>query len=147
VQSQELRIYQTAAGERPFAVWLDALADRQAQIRIQVRLARLALGNPGDAKALSGGLWELRVDQGPGYRVYYARIGATILLLLCGGDKAAQQEDIERAKTYLEDYRSRTAPAQGPGAQAKTRKRAVRRVAAGTPEKPRRGRRLPRSRT
>jgi putative addiction module killer protein len=125
VAPQEPRIYQTAAGERPFARWLEGLADVQAQARIQARLARLALGNPGDAKALGAGISELRIDWGPGYRVYFARIGSAILLLLCGGDKITQREDIERAKTYLKDYRTRTAPPKGPGPRTKGRKRAV----------------------
>ena len=122
---QELRIYQTAAGERPFAVWLEALSDVQAQARIQARLARLAVGNPGDTKALGAGVSELRIDSGPGYRVYFSRIGPAILLLLCGGGKSTQREDIERAKSYFQDYRARTAPPQGSGPRTKARKRAV----------------------
>lgn len=121
----ELRIYQTAAGERPFASWLEGLRDLQAQARIQARLDRLALGNLGDAKALGSGIAELRIDAGPGYRVYFARSGSAILLLLCGGDKTTQREDIERAQSYLKDYHTRTAPPEGRGPRPKTRKRAV----------------------
>ena len=87
---QELRIYQRLDGSQPFTVWLDDLTDRQARARIRTRLSRLALGNVGDAKALDGGVSELRVDWGPGYRVYFARVGAAILLLLCAGDKTTQ---------------------------------------------------------
>ncbi len=122
---QELRIYQRQDGTQPFTVWLAELTDRQASARIRVRLARLSLGNFGDCKALDGGVSELRVDWGPGYRVYFARIGAAILLLLCAGDKTTQSQDIERAKSYLEDYRSRSAPPQGQKRSGKGRKRSV----------------------
>ena len=100
-------IYQSADRRKPFAEWLDALKDRQARARIRTRIDRLALGNFGDYRALDGGLFELRIDWGPGYRVYFARTGNVILLLLCGGDKATQQKDIAHAKTYLHDYENR----------------------------------------
>jgi putative addiction module killer protein len=72
------------------------------------RIDRLSLGNFGDCKALGGGLFELRIDWGPGYRVYYALIGRACVLLLCGGDKRKQVSDIRRALEYLKDYRERT---------------------------------------
>jgi putative addiction module killer protein len=109
---QELRVYQRQDGTQPFTEWLAELKDQQARARIRTRLSRLALGNLGDCKALEGGVLELRVDWGPGYRVYFARIGAVVLLLLCAGDKTTQSQDIERAKSYLEDYRNRTAEAR-----------------------------------
>jgi putative addiction module killer protein len=105
----DVLIYQTADARKPFAVWLDALKDRLARARIRTRINRLALGNPGDHRALDGGLFELRIDWGPGYRVYFARTGNTIVLLLCGGDKTTQQKDIEHAKAYFQDYKTRTA--------------------------------------
>jgi putative addiction module killer protein len=108
---QELRVYQRQDGTQPFTEWLAELKDQQARARIRTRLSRLALGNLGDCKALEGGVLELRVDWGPGYRVYFARIGAVVLLLLCAGDKTTQSQDIERAKSYLEDYRARTTQA------------------------------------
>ena len=104
----ELQVYQTAAGKQPFNAWLEGLADRQVRARIQTRLDRLALGNFGDHRALDGGVYELRIDWGPGYRVYFARVGKLILLLLCGGDKTTQSKDIENAKAYLQDYQERT---------------------------------------
>ncbi len=122
---QELRVYQQQDGTRHFAVWLAELTDRQARARIRTRLSRLALGNFGDCKALYGGVSELRIDWGPGYRVYFARIGTAILLLLCAGDKTTQSQDIERAKTYLEDFRARGAPPQGQKRSGKGRKRSV----------------------
>ena len=109
---QELRVYQRQDGRQPFNEWLAELKDLQARARIRTRLGRLALGNFGDCKALDGGVLELRVDWGPGYRVYFARIGAVVLLLLCAGDKTSQSQDIERAKSYLEDYRTRTTQAR-----------------------------------
>lgn len=105
----ELRYYQTAAGERPFADWLQGLKDRQARARINARLARVGAGNLGDVEPVGEGVLELRVDWGPGYRIYFARLGQVIVLLLCGGDKTTQQKDINRAKTYFEDFKARSA--------------------------------------
>jgi len=72
------------------------------------RIDRLSAGNFGDAKALRDGLFELRIDWGPGYRVYYAVVGRSCVLLICGGDKRKQTSDIKRALEYLTDYRRRT---------------------------------------
>ncbi len=104
----EVRRYVTTAGKDVFSEWLAELADRSAKARIAVRIDRLSRGNPGDCKALGGGLFELRVDWGPGYRIYYAMIGQTCVILLCGGDKRKQASDIHRARTYFEDYLQRT---------------------------------------
>jgi len=82
-----------------FDAWLDALRDRQARARIQARVRRLSMGNPGDCRHLTGGVSEMRVDYGPGYRVYYCQRGQTVVVLLCGGDKRTQQADIEQAHT------------------------------------------------
>ena len=112
----ELRYYQTSAGEQPFVEWLQGLADRQARTRIEARLARVAVGNFGDVEPVGGGVLELRIDWGPGYRVYFSRVGQVIILLLCGGDKRTQQRDIKRAKAYFEDYKARTAQRQPRGA-------------------------------
>ena len=106
---QTVLIYQSTYRRKPFLDWLEALKDRQARARIRTRINRLALGNVGDHRALEGGIVELRIDWGPGYRVYFARAGNAILLLLCGGDKATQQRDIEHAKTYFQDYKARAA--------------------------------------
>jgi putative addiction module killer protein len=80
-----------------FDEWLHGLRDRTALARILVRIDRLALGNPGDVRPVGEGVSELRIDYGPGYRVYFARRGATLVLLLCGGDKSSQRRDIEAA--------------------------------------------------
>ena len=82
-----------------FRSWLDDLRDRRAAARID----RLKLGNPGDVKSVGGGVSELRIDYGPGYRLYFIRVGQEIVLLLCGGDKSTQDRDIERAKALATD--------------------------------------------
>ncbi len=100
--------YLSSDGRDPFKDWLAKLADRQARARIVVRVQRLRAGNFGDCKPLTDGVWELRIDHGPGYRVYYARTGNTLLLLLVGGDKRSQQADIAQAVEYLQDWKRRT---------------------------------------
>jgi len=100
--------YETVDGRSPFSEWIDDLRDRSARVRIRVRLDRVALGNFGDAKGLGDGLHELRIDHGPGYRVYYGQIGEQIVLLLCGGTKQSQSSDIQQAQAHWQDYRSRT---------------------------------------
>ena len=92
----------------PFEEWLDSLRDAKAEGRIAARIARLAVGNFGDCKPLTEGVWELRIDWGPGYRVYYAMSGRTCVLLLCGGDKRRQPADIDRAVEYWKDYQRRS---------------------------------------
>ncbi|MBN8516537.1 MAG: type II toxin-antitoxin system RelE/ParE family toxin [Candidatus Accumulibacter sp.] len=102
--------YQTADGRDPFQEWLAKLADRNARARVAVRVQRMAAGNFGDHKPLNDGVWELRIDHGPGYRVYYAQAGRRVLLLLIGGDKRRQQADIETAVRYWQDWQRRNAP-------------------------------------
>jgi putative addiction module killer protein len=80
-----------------FDKWLKALGDQRAVARIASRIERLGLGNPGDVKAVCEGVSEMRIQYGPGYRVYYKQTGKRIMLLLCGGDKASQDKDIKRA--------------------------------------------------
>jgi putative addiction module killer protein len=79
-------------------VWLAELRDRRAAARIAARIDRLRFGNPGQVEAVGEGVSELKVDYGPGYRVYYKRRGATLVVILCGGDKSDQASDIRRAK-------------------------------------------------
>jgi putative addiction module killer protein len=81
-----------------FREWLDGLRDVAGRARIQARIGRLAAGNPGDHRNLDGGLSEMRVDVGPGYRVYYTRRGDVLIVLLVGGDKASQKQDIRKAQ-------------------------------------------------
>jgi len=87
--------------------WLAGL-ELNARARIAIRIDRLSLGNFGDCKSLREGVSGLRIDWGPGYRLYYAMVGRTCVLLLCGGDKRKQSSDIKRAIEYLEDYKERT---------------------------------------
>ena len=89
-----LKVRQTAA----YATWFSALRDRTAKVRIDIRIRRLSLGNPGDVKPVGEGVSELRVDYGPGYRVYFVQKGNEYVVLLAGGDKSSQDQDIKEAK-------------------------------------------------
>jgi putative addiction module killer protein len=106
----EIRRYRTDAGGEPFTDWLAELADRQARARVLARLERLETGNFGDVKFLRGGVSELRIDWGPGYRVYFGRDGRTVVVLLCGGDKRKQDADIRKAVELWQEYISRRKP-------------------------------------
>ena len=102
----ELRHYSNSEGQDLFGRWLDGLRvrDRQAQARTAARLIRLCNGNFCDCKTVGGGVWELRVDWGPGYRVYYAIEGKRLVLLCDGGDKRSQSSDIERAHERWKEW-------------------------------------------
>ncbi|MEA5572711.1 type II toxin-antitoxin system RelE/ParE family toxin [Calothrix sp. UHCC 0171] len=104
VQPREIQNYITAQGKEPFAEWLDALRDIRAIDKIEKRLKRVQLGNLGDYKSVGEGVCEFRIQYGSGYRVYFGQVGTIIVLLLCGGDKSTQDEDIEKAKEYWRDY-------------------------------------------
>ena len=99
--------YQTAEGRVPLSEWLDGLRDGRARARIVARIDRLSIGLLGDWRGVGDGVCELRIDYGAGYRVYYGREGAALILLLCGGDKRTQAKDIERAHEYWKDYEAR----------------------------------------
>ncbi len=88
-----------------FDRWLVGLRDRQARARIAARIRRLSLGNPGDVKPVGEGLSEMRIDYGPGYRVYFMQRGPLVVLLLCGGDKSSQERDIALAKTIAAQWK------------------------------------------
>jgi putative addiction module killer protein len=85
-----------------YAKWFAGLKDRQVRARVLVRIRRLSLGNPGDAKSVGGGVSEMRVDYGPGYRIYFIRRGDILAILLGGGDKRTQDRDIRRAISLAE---------------------------------------------
>jgi putative addiction module killer protein len=87
-----------------FIKWFDKLKDMQAKFFIDTRINRLAEGNPGDSRFL-GGISELRIDYGPGYRIYFKDTGKEIIILLCGGDKSTQQTDIEKAREIVQLYK------------------------------------------
>ncbi|NML72952.1 type II toxin-antitoxin system RelE/ParE family toxin [Rhizobium sp. S-51] len=103
----EVRHYLNQDGRNLFVEWLRDLRDPLAKTAIVRRLNRLEQGNFGDFKAVRRGVCELRVDVGPGYRIYYARSGDTVVLLLCAGTKRTQEADIDRACTYWLDWLGR----------------------------------------
>jgi putative addiction module killer protein len=123
----EVRRYQTAEGKVPLSEWLDGLRDGRARARIVARLDRLSVDLPGDWKSVGQGVRELRIDHGPGFRVYYGQDGNALILLLCGGDKRTQAKDIGKSHDYWKDYKARK-PAVSSG---------------GPPKKPGRDRRIP----
>ncbi len=98
-----IREYVDRHARSPFREWLDGV-DQTARARIQARLLRVELGNLGDHKSVGGGVHELRLDFGPGFRLYFGRDGQTIVLLLIGGTKATQARDIRRARDYWREY-------------------------------------------
>ena len=106
----ELRIYRDAQAKSPLTQWLDALKDSRARAHIRVRLERLGAGNFGDCKPVREGVQELRIDYGPGYRVYLSRQGPVLVLLLCGSDKGDQDRAIKQAIGYLNDWKERGKP-------------------------------------
>ena len=104
----EVRRYRQIRGSEPLTEWLKRLPDRQAKARLFARIDRLETGNFGDCKFLRDGVFELRIDWGPGYRVYYGRSGAHLVILLCAGDKRRQSADIECAVGFWNDYKTRS---------------------------------------
>ncbi|MDD5286830.1 MAG: type II toxin-antitoxin system RelE/ParE family toxin [Desulfuromonadaceae bacterium] len=101
----QIEYYQKENGDIPFRDWLHSIRDSQAVERIRARLTRVRAGNFGNIKSLGDGVIELKIDYGPGYRVYYAMSGKAVVLLLIGGDKTRQSRDIETAKNYWKDYK------------------------------------------
>ena len=86
-----------------YSRWFESLQDRQARARIDIRIRRLSMGNPGDVKPVGKGVSELRIDYGPGYRVYFIQRGETLIILLAGGDKRTQERDIKTALDLVQD--------------------------------------------
>ena len=105
-QPREIERYVTADGQIPFDNWFDSIRVSKTQTIISKRLDRVRMGNLGDYRSVGGGVFELRIDYGPGYRIYFGQVGTTIVLLLCGGDKSTQIKDIRQAQKYWRDYRS-----------------------------------------
>lgn len=104
---RQIRIYVAKDGKQPFKEWLRSIQDHATLARIQIRIDRLRLGNFGDCKSVGFGVHELRLDFGPGYRVYFGQDGHDIVILLTGGAKDTQPKDIKRATEYWIDYRRR----------------------------------------
>lgn len=107
VKPKSVLVYRTRQGGLPFDEWLDELRDTNAVARVLARIGRVRRGNLGDCKPVGEGVSELRVDYGPGYRVYFGQKGSTLVILLCGGDKRTQERDIRQAQQYWKDYRQR----------------------------------------
>ena len=106
-QPKSVLVYRTSEGRLPFDEWLRDLRDQNAVARVLARIGRIRQGNMGGCKPVGEGVSELRVDHWPGYRVYFGQKGATLVILLCGGDKRTQQRDIRLAKDYWNDYEKR----------------------------------------
>ncbi|MEI8295696.1 MAG: type II toxin-antitoxin system RelE/ParE family toxin [Alphaproteobacteria bacterium] len=102
---QKIEIYRDRLGNEPYTIWFNSLKDRQTQLRILQRTKRMVNGNFGDHKAIGKGVWEMRLNFGQGYRMYYARVKERIIVLLCSGTKKTQQQDIDQAQSYLKDYK------------------------------------------
>ncbi len=100
----ELEYYTTANGKSPFTKWLNRL-DTTTIAQVTLKIDALSCGHFGNVKFIGDGIYEFKIDLGPGYRIYHTRIGKKLLLILTGGDKKNQQNDITKAKKYLIDYR------------------------------------------
>ena len=107
VRPRTINFYQIPNSPEPFTEWFLSIRDTKTRQRIQARLTSVRAGNLGNHRFVGNGVWELRLDFGPGYRIYYSEVDNTIVLLLCGGDKSSQQRDIERAKHYWTEYKER----------------------------------------
>jgi len=101
---RELHSYTTEDGRCPFEDWLSGLRDVAGRAIVRKRLNRIRLGNLGNTRSIGDGVWELKIDFGPGYRVYFGEDGRRIVVLLMGGDKGSQDRDILKAKEYWRDY-------------------------------------------
>lgn len=102
-----VKYFKTNSGKIPFKQWLNDLSDMKTRVAIELRIDRILLGNLGQCKSLGGGLHELKIDVGPGYRVYLGKVGQQVILLLCAGDKKSQPKNIVKAREYLKDYKIR----------------------------------------
>jgi putative addiction module killer protein len=99
--------YLTADGRKPFKEWLEGLRDIAARQKIRIRLDRVRLGNLGRNRSMGEGVYELKIDYGPGFRIYYGLEKKTLILLLLGGDKSSQKKDIDLARKYWNDHKRR----------------------------------------
>lgn len=106
-QERQIDYYTTEDGKQPFREWVESLRDQEGRRKVRVRIDRVSLGNLGYCESVGAGVMELKIDFGPGYRVYFGQVGTQLVLLLCGGDKGSQKRDIKAAKEYWADYRRR----------------------------------------
>ncbi|MBF0503292.1 MAG: type II toxin-antitoxin system RelE/ParE family toxin [Candidatus Riflebacteria bacterium] len=105
--NQTVLNYVLSNGHEPIEDWLAALKDGKGRAKIRARINRIRSGNPGNYRMVEPGVLEMKLDFGPGYRIYYAKVGDKVILLLCGGDKTTQNADIKQATEYLSDYKRR----------------------------------------
>jgi putative addiction module killer protein len=105
-QPREIQRYIAQDGRVPFDEWFYSLRDFSAKVKIEARFDRVSRGNLGDCRSVGEGVFELSINFSPGYRIYFGQVGSSIVLLLCGGDKSTQDQDIRKAKEYWTDYRS-----------------------------------------
>lgn len=103
----EVLRYRAVDGSEPITDWLASIKDKQAQAKVRLRIQRMAAGNLGDSRPVGAGVREMREHEGPGYRVYFAQHGKSLVLLLCGGTKKSQDEDIPMARLYWADWKRR----------------------------------------
>jgi putative addiction module killer protein len=106
-QEREVEYYETEEGRIPFRDWFRSLREHVCRRIIMARIRRVTLGNLGQSRSVGEGVMELKIDFGPGYRVYFGQIGTKLIILLSGGDKGTQHEDIKTAQEYWADYRRR----------------------------------------
>jgi putative addiction module killer protein len=104
ITPKEAYLYRFQSGRCPFEEWLESMRDRVGRAKIRARIARARTGNLGKCDPVGGGVFELKIDFGPGYRVYFGEVGDAIIILLCGGDKSSQRKDIKAAQNYWADY-------------------------------------------
>ena len=105
VSEKQVENYERPDGSCPFDDWMDSLRDQRARDIVRARIARVRLGNLGNCEPVGAGVLELKIDYGPGYRVYFGQVGMKLIIWLCGGEKSSQAEDIRRAIDYWEDYK------------------------------------------
>lgn len=103
---KQVEVYQTPDGRQPFTEWLDSLKNKRTVSIITKRLERVKLGNMGDVRSVGKGAYELKIDYGAGYRIYFGQIGNRMIILLSAGDKSTQDRNIVQAQEYWEDYGS-----------------------------------------
>ena len=108
VAPREIRYYKTIGRKVPYWIWFSSLGDEKIKNIIRTRLDRVSLGNFGDSMSIGHGIFELRINGGPGYRIYFGMDGIKLVILLCGGDKGSQARDIKMAQDFWTDYRRRT---------------------------------------
>jgi putative addiction module killer protein len=105
VSEKQIETYECPDGSCFFNDWMNSLRDQRARAKIRTRIDRVQLGNLGNCEPVGGGVSELKIDYGPGYRVYFGQVGTKLVILLCGGDKSSQSVDIKKAIVYWEDYK------------------------------------------